>query len=284
MCLQPIRIPQDDGSVKIAPCGKCNACVLRARAEWAHRLREEWRASDYAFFVTLTYDNEHLPIQEFVDLDTGCIVYVPSVYKRDVQLFLKRLRKRLPVGSLRYYLISEYGSEYQTMRPHYHAMMFLNTTESFSIEDFYQLVKETWNNGIEITVDQCTDYRINYVTTYCYDHFINPPEPSEPNFRLVSKGAHYKDGRKTFGIGYQFVEKNLEFIRSGKKFQIFDNGHVNLSRYYREKIYTQEEREEHREQVEYEMSKKTPMTLQQRRNYIYRTNKVIFKKKNRYNG
>lgn len=59
-------------------------------------------------FVTLTYDQEHLP----EDL---------CVSKREAQLFLKRLRKHLG-RSIRYYLVGEYGT--QSGRPHYHAIIF----------------------------------------------------------------------------------------------------------------------------------------------------------------
>jgi hypothetical protein len=58
-------------------------------------------------FVTLTYDDEHLP-------DGGRLV------KADMQKFWKRLRHH--VGSVRYYYCGEYGDE--GLRPHYHACIF----------------------------------------------------------------------------------------------------------------------------------------------------------------
>lgn len=62
-----------------------------------------------AVFITLTYADEYLPENGALD-------------KRDLQLFLKRLRKRLAPRSFRYYACGEYGSK--TMRPHYHAILF----------------------------------------------------------------------------------------------------------------------------------------------------------------
>lgn len=59
-------------------------------------------------FVTLTYDNPSLP-------EGGTLV------KRDLQLFMKRLRKERGAG-VRFYACGEYGE--QTFRPHYHAILF----------------------------------------------------------------------------------------------------------------------------------------------------------------
>lgn len=58
-------------------------------------------------FVTLTYDDEHLPKDGSVSI-------------RDMQLFIKRLRKQ--GYKFRYYLVGEYGD--QTYRPHYHLALF----------------------------------------------------------------------------------------------------------------------------------------------------------------
>lgn len=60
-------------------------------------------------FITLTYDDEHLPRNG-------------SLHYPDVQKFLKRLRKTRPVGTVRHYVAGEYGGE--TDRPHYHACLF----------------------------------------------------------------------------------------------------------------------------------------------------------------
>ncbi|MDE5972064.1 MAG: hypothetical protein K2G94_04895, partial [Muribaculaceae bacterium] len=104
------------------PCGKCVACLQKRRMNWAFRLEKEKLNSSSALFITLTYDNAFLP------LDKDGLAHVS---KRDCQTFLKRLRRNveremLKLGkespSLRYILSSEYGS--QTLRPHYHLLLF----------------------------------------------------------------------------------------------------------------------------------------------------------------
>lgn len=92
----------------IFPCGQCMPCRINRRQEWTFRLLLELRQRAYTYFVTLTYDNEHLP-------DGNTLV------KKDYQDFLKRLRKRLGF-KIRYWVTGEYGEKYG--RPHYHFLIF----------------------------------------------------------------------------------------------------------------------------------------------------------------
>ena len=45
------------------PCGKCYACQCASRAEWALRMKYEFRdkRNVSAYFLTLDYDDDHLP-------------------------------------------------------------------------------------------------------------------------------------------------------------------------------------------------------------------------------
>lgn len=96
------------------PCGQCAACRITRRQEWVFRLMLEMRLYDYCYFVTLTYDNDHLP--------DGL-----ELVKEDVQNWLKRLRKR---AAFRYFGCGEYGEK--TLRPHYHFIIMGN--DSYEIE------------------------------------------------------------------------------------------------------------------------------------------------------
>lgn len=64
-------------------------------------------------FITLTYDNEHLPDDR-------------SLNHRDYQLFMKRLliyaKRELNHSGIRFYMAGEYGEQFG--RPHYHACIF----------------------------------------------------------------------------------------------------------------------------------------------------------------
>jgi hypothetical protein len=56
----------------------------------------------------------------FVDLTFS--VEPPTIAKRDLQLFFKRLRKSLPGVTLKYFAVGEYGEKLS--RPHYHVCIF----------------------------------------------------------------------------------------------------------------------------------------------------------------
>lgn len=91
------------------PCGQCTACRLNYSAMWALRCVLESQEHKDNVFLTLTYDEEHLPENK-------------SVSKREMQNFMKRFRKSVSPAKVRFYLSGEYGS--QKNRPHYHLLIF----------------------------------------------------------------------------------------------------------------------------------------------------------------
>ncbi len=89
------------------PCGQCLGCMLDRSREWAVRAVHEASQHEHNYFVTLTYDDEHLPADRSVSL-------------RELQLFKKRLRAGQ--GPFRDLSCGEYGD--QNFRPHYHSLIF----------------------------------------------------------------------------------------------------------------------------------------------------------------
>lgn len=109
-------------------------------------------------FITLTYNDEHLPDDYSVNL-------------RTVQLFMKRLRKELG-SKIRFYACGEYGDE--NSRPHYHALIFGH--DFASDRKLYKqtpkgplyvstLLEKTWPFGFN-TVADVTPATCNYVSQY----------------------------------------------------------------------------------------------------------------------
>ena len=128
------------------PCGQCMPCRINRRRAWVTRLILENMMHDKAVFITLTYSDEHLP-------EKG------SLSSRDLQLFFKRLRKRIAPAKIRYFACGEYGERFK--RPHYHAIIF--GLENCHIT--WQFVHECWNKGI-IDVGSVTKDSISYVAGY----------------------------------------------------------------------------------------------------------------------
>lgn len=90
------------------PCGQCDGCRLERSRQWSVRIMHEAKMHKFNCFITLTYDNDHLPENL-------------SLKHEDFQLFMKRLRDKLDVP-IRYYMCGEYGDNFG--RPHFHACIF----------------------------------------------------------------------------------------------------------------------------------------------------------------
>lgn len=128
----------------LLPCGGCLGCRAAKAKAWALRCKLELQQHNSATFTTLTYDQETLP---------------PTLQKRDLQLWLKRLRKEMGAARpLRFFACGEYGE--QTARPHYHAILY-----GTNIAD-RQLVQDTWGLGHTRT-ERITPARIAYTAGYC---------------------------------------------------------------------------------------------------------------------
>ena len=78
--------------------------------------------SDFSSFHNLNYSDKHIPVTSNVTQD-GEVKTVMTLKRRDVQLFMKRLRDKQPksCAKIKYYCAGEYGG--RTRRPHYHLIL-----------------------------------------------------------------------------------------------------------------------------------------------------------------
>lgn len=157
------------GAERLAiPCGQCLGCRLEYSRQWAIRCYFEAKQYEHNYFVTLTYDDAHLPIAPHakVDKSTGEVTDlkdVATLSPRDLQLFLKRLRtnskREFGHEGIRFFACGEYGP--QTNRPHYHLILFncpLNCLQFEKRENGYMyyrspFLEKTWGKGFVIVTD-----------------------------------------------------------------------------------------------------------------------------------
>lgn len=138
-----LKKPISEAERLLLPCGKCHGCRTAAARAWALRCHLELQQHTKAAFITLTYDDRWLP---------------PTLVKRDLQLFLKRLRKDLGANRpVRYFASGEYGEQRQ--RPHYHALLY------GAGEEDRQAVSKAWGLG-RTGCDPMTPQRIAYCAGY----------------------------------------------------------------------------------------------------------------------
>ena len=198
------------GKLVTVPCGKCAACLSSRRESWTIRLLEEAKVFLFNYFLTLTYSDENLPKS--------------GVSKRDFQLFMKRFRKRV-ASYLRFYVVGEYGTH--TFRPHYHLLLF--SPEEIDID----IVEEEWGKG-HVWPGKVEVRSVSYVAKYHVNRTDSPSGLSPP-FCLMSKG-----------IGRDYVSRMQEYHSESlmrNYYQLWEFRKP-LPRYYRDKLYSREEREE----------------------------------------
>lgn len=239
MCLNPIRIkhkkfigykecfPDRQGFIQLArydiiegytvSCGKCLECLKQRSIEWAFRIMDE--ASQYKenCFITLTYNNEFLPINK-------------SVSRREMQLFLKSLRQAVKPVKIRFFGCGEYGKK--RSRPHYHIIIFnWSPSDSFfwqrdkSGVDLYRspLLEKIWKRGFS-SVGKLTYDSALYCAKYMQKAQFNKPR-CKPSFDLTPPFVQMSNRP---GIGFNSVYNcNLRTDR------IYRNGKsTKIPRYY----------------------------------------------------
>ena len=191
------------------PCGRCVACRKHAQQVWAFRCLAESQEHPYSYFLTLTYDEQHLPKDS-------------KLVKRDLQLFNKRLRK---VSNFRFFACGEYGE--MSKRPHYHGLYFSDVDifpdrRLWSRKGNYSLynsavLSKLWGKGFAV-IGQLTPSSCAYCAKYCLkqdDGFIlmsRRPGLGDKFFhdhlsdqRLVLPSG---EGRSVFGGLPRYVKRN----------------------------------------------------------------------------
>lgn len=212
------------------PCGQCIGCRMRRAREWATRCMLEASYHDSSYFITLTYDQFHVPVNEYVD-DDGVIQIKSTLVKSDLQKFWKRLRKD---QDIRYYACGEYGT--RTARPHYHAIVF-----GLKLDDLVEYkhtragtlyispyLEKKWGKGYtvvgEVTRDSC-----EYVARYCmkkltgknanvYDRYNFLPEFSSMSLKPA--------------IGREWFDDHFPEIYPADEIQLKDGVVVTPPRYF----------------------------------------------------
>lgn len=164
-----------DQLIQTIPCQHCWACQLNKSAEWATRNMLETLDHDHCYFITLTYDDDHLPIPEYIEYkkiienaeeikEITCREYNDGTWiegtlvPEHVEKFIKDLRNYFAyrgIKGIRYFYCGEYGET--THRPHYHMLLYgapldLSKNYSYHIDKNF---KEHWKNPL---IDELWQY------------------------------------------------------------------------------------------------------------------------------
>ena len=176
------------------PCGQCLHCRLNRRRMWTHRIVLESYLHEECCFVTLTYDDDHLPDGE-------------TLVPEHLRNWLKRLRRALEPTKIRYYAVGEYGDESQ--RPHYHACLFgIGKSDQEQID-------RAWSKGFTYTGDLTAD-SAQYTAGYTVKKLTNADDPElggrYPEFARMSNRP---------GIGADAVSEIADAVKEVWRHQTY---------------------------------------------------------------
>lgn len=146
------------------PCGKCRACKVKLVNEKTvkgyyavHVFRTQGQ------FVTLTYDDEHLPY---------------GLQHEDFRNFMKRLRKLDGTTGVKFFVAGEYGEE--NGREHYHIVFFNYTYDADTL-------MRAWKKGF-VHDGTLTFNAIKYANGYVNKKGYNPDLDKRPPYGRFSIG------------------------------------------------------------------------------------------------
>lgn len=155
-CVSPILVKSRNGFVK-ASCGRCLSCCIARQSSLNFLCDKELQAvyssGRGASFLTLTYDDNHVP-------------YVPNTLymtlrKTDLQKYLKRLRDhvyRSGLPEIKFLACGEMGDQFG--RPHYHLVIFGLTDYQMSVFN-----RKAWKFGLS-QVGSLSAGGLRYVLKY----------------------------------------------------------------------------------------------------------------------
>lgn len=272
MCLYPRMIKnkryektkKNGGNVPAVPdsrvlyvprvCGNCMECRKKKARDWKVRLMEDIKEHTGAKFITLTFSNEklqeiHQQLMTWYDTPWNLKGYEldNQIATHAMRMFNERYRK-ITGKALRHWTITELGHQ-GTENIHLHGIIWPGHHKNnkkykgrpVTMEDIEQM----WGNGfvwkykIEkgIKVNYVNNRTVTYLTKYVtkvdelHKYYI-PKTLTSPGI-----GKHYTDSTQS--------QRNKFKPQNTRTYYRTETGHkLALPTYWRNKIYTDEEREE----------------------------------------
>lgn len=228
--MSPFTLKDTNTGVQV-PCGKCPNCRSNRASAWSFRLMQEEKVSFSSYFITLTYNTDHVPI-----LKTSGYM---SLNKSDLQKFFKRLRK-LSTIPIRYYAVGEYGGK--TFRPHYHIILFnsnpCDVARAWSLDN-----KSLGDVHYGSVTEASVGYTLKYITKRPRIP-VHQNDDREREFSLMSKGLgknYLSKEMINYHLGLGYVDQQ-GVINDRMNCTLYDGKKISMPRYYKDKLYNKLQR------------------------------------------
>ncbi|QCS36154.1 replication initiator protein [Capybara microvirus Cap1_SP_142] len=167
------------------PCGKCPECLKKQQIAWVGRSIAESLTHPFNYFITLTYDDFHLPPSA-------------TVWKKDLTNFIKYVRHFI---RCRYIAVGELGDA--SNRPHFHIILFcdheiedlIRLNERVNDFPYYtsSLISTCWLNKGLVRIGKATGASISYTLGY-----------------ILRKEKKTAFRRQSQSLGLEFFSKHLK--------------------------------------------------------------------------
>lgn len=209
-------------------CGNCIECMKQKARQWQVRLSEEIKQHQNMYMVTLTFGQSEL---ETLSKEAEYRYNINRIEENEiatlaVRRFLERWRKKYK-KSVKHWLVTELGHN-GTERIHLHGIIFTDKPEE---------IEPIWNYGYVYLGQYVNEKTINYIIKYV--HKIDADHKGYKPKVLTSAG-----------IGSNYINridsKNNKFKgdQTQEYYKTRTGLKLNLPIYYRNKIYTEEQREQ----------------------------------------
>lgn len=196
------------------PCGTCVECRNTYYNSILQRAIVE-SLSSYIYFVTLTYDNKHIPS---VSLPNGQIIYYTDY--THIQNLFKRFRvNKVLDRDFRYLVALEYGDKRH--RPHAHLLLFVSrlsnddkSTPYFIEKLLFDNIKKYFADNVGTRKAPVYDCLFTYRTRYTEkgvktNYFVKYVEQDLPDYSFVNSDTTTTIKTIRYLIGY--VSKGSAF-------------------------------------------------------------------------
>lgn len=198
--------------IVVIKCGKCKECLNEKKISMYYKIKKEIELNKDNIFITLTYDNEN----------------IKDLNKKDIQDFLKRLRKKTK-EKIKYFCVGEYGEN--TKRPHYHMIIFnykpndleeTNDTKSGFKQYNSKSLNKIWGKGLtRISIMQ--KGLINYILKYIQK---NNNKKIEMYSRKPPIGIPQEEESEEFEKFKKEVENKIQIPQSYKRYYEYHIGKI----------------------------------------------------------